>query len=149
MTIAHELAKRIAATEYDDVSAAALRYAKIGLLDTLGVGIAGSAQDAAMIARAVVGSGAGSSLIWGTTKRTVPLDTAFLNGVAANVLDFDDCTDNLGGHPSAPILPALLALAEERNATGRDVLAAYVAGFETETQIGVGGGSPLHGCLLE
>jgi len=138
MTIAHELAKRIAATEVDDVGAAALRYAKIGLLDTLGVGIAGSAQDAATIARGVVGCGAGTSLIWGTMKRTIPLDAAFVNGVAANVLDFDDCTDNLGGHPSAPILPALLAIAEERNATGRDVLTAYVAGFEIETQIGRG-----------
>ena len=54
------------------------------------------------------------------------------------MLDFDDCSDTLGGHPSSPILPALLALAEERGASGRDVLTAYVAGFEVETCLGRG-----------
>ena len=68
----------------------------------------------------------------------MPLEAAFLNGVAANVLDFDDCTDNLGGHPSSPILPALIALAEELAASGRDVLTAYVVGFEIETALGRG-----------
>jgi 2-methylcitrate dehydratase PrpD len=56
------------------------------------------------------------------------LEAAFLNGIAANVLDFDDCTDNLGGHPSAPVLPALFALGEKLGACGRDVITAYVVG---------------------
>ena len=71
-------------------------------------------------------------------EETRALDAAFANGISANVLDYDDCTENLGGHPSAPILPALLALAEERRASGRDVLTAYVAGFELETALGRG-----------
>jgi 2-methylcitrate dehydratase PrpD len=138
MTVACELAKRIVGTRYEQLTPGALRYAGIGLLDTLGVGIAGSREDAAVIARKIAGRTAGAALVWGTTRRAEPLEAAFLNGIAANVLDFDDCTDNLGGHPSAPILPALLALAEERGASGRDVLTAYVTGFETETQLGRG-----------
>jgi 2-methylcitrate dehydratase PrpD len=54
-----------------------------------------------------------------------------INGTAAHALDFDDCNNTLGGHPSAPILPALFALADERPVDGRAFIAAYVAGFET------------------
>jgi 2-methylcitrate dehydratase PrpD len=44
----------------------------------------------------------------------------------------------LGGHPSAPILPALFALGEMLDCTGRDFITAYIAGFETETRLGRG-----------
>lgn len=64
------------------------------------------------------------------------LDAALINGVASHALDFDDCSNTLGGHPSAPVLPALWALAEVRSTSGADLIAAYVAGFETETRIG-------------
>ena len=138
MTLARELAERISTTSYDQLSRQALDYAKIGLLDTLGVGVAGSQDDAAVIARRTIAPPPGAALVWGTRGRATPLDAAFMNAIAANVLDFDDCTDNLGGHPSAPVLPALLALAEQLGARGRDVLIAYVVGFETETQLGRG-----------
>ena len=61
-----------------------------------------------------------------------------INGTASHALDFDDVSNSLGGHPSAPILPALFALGETLDCTGRDFIAAYVAGFETETRIGRG-----------
>src|SRR4029078_827782 len=67
------------------------------------------------------------------------LEAAFAEGLAANVLDFDDCTDTLGGHPSSPILPALIALAEELDASGRDLMTAYVVGFEIEQYLRRGG----------
>ena len=66
------------------------------------------------------------------------LDAAAINGTAAHALDYDDCSDTLGGHPSAPILPALFALAETHGANGWDFIAAYVAGWETETRIARG-----------
>jgi len=66
------------------------------------------------------------------------MDAASINGTAAHALDYDDCSDTLGGHPSAPILPALFALAETRGANGQDFIAAYVAGWETETRIARG-----------
>ena len=138
MTLARELAARVVATSFEDVGEPAKHYAKIGLLDTIAVGIAGADDDAARIARRVVGGSAGQALVWGTGERIGCLEAAFVNGVAANVLDFDDCTDNLGGHPSSPILPALIGLAEELGASGRDVLTAYVVGFEIETCLGRG-----------
>ncbi|MCX7135125.1 MAG: MmgE/PrpD family protein [Proteobacteria bacterium] len=138
MTLAEALAARIAATDFDAITPQALHYARIGVLDTLAVGIAGAGEEAVSIAQRVTGAAGGPALLWGSDQRVGALDAAFINGIAANVLDFDDCTDNLGGHPSSPVLPALIALAEERGASGRDVITAYVAGFETETCIGRG-----------
>lgn len=138
MTLAGELARRIVATRYEDLSAEAIHYAKIGLLDTLGVALAGSREEATRIGATVCASEAGPSALFGRDRRTSPLAAAFVNGIAANVLDFDDCTDHLGGHPSAPVLPALIALGEKLDSSGRDVLLAYVVGFETETQIAKG-----------
>src|SRR5205814_1903781 len=70
-------------------------------------------------------------------------DAALVNGTAAHALDFDDVSNSLGGHPSAPILPAIFALGEvldrpEKPVGGRDFITAYVAGFETETRIARG-----------
>ena len=81
---------------------------------------------------------AGECLIFGSDRRAAPLDAALINGTAAHALDFDDVSNSLGGHPSAPILPALFALGETLDCTGRDFIAAYVAGFETETRIARG-----------
>ena len=80
----------------------------------------------------------GPCLIFGTEQRVAALDAALINGTASHALDFDDCSDTLGGHPSAPILPALFALAETRTVDGRAFIAAYVAGWETETRIARG-----------
>ena len=138
MTLARELAARVVATSFDDIGEQAKHYARIGLLDTIAVAIAGADDEAARIARRIVAGSAGRAVVWGTGERIGALEAAFVNGVAANVLDFDDCTDNLGGHPSSPILPALIGLAEELDASGRDVLTAYVVGFEIETCLGRG-----------
>ncbi len=138
MTLAEELAQRIVATRHADLTPQAVDYAKIGLLDTLGVALAGSREDASRIGETICASEPGPSTMFGRDRRVNPLAAAFVNGIAANVLDFDDCTDHLGGHPSAPVLPALIALGEKMNASGRDLLLAYVVGFEVETQIAKG-----------
>jgi 2-methylcitrate dehydratase PrpD len=137
MAFALDLARRIGALSYDDLPPAAVHWAKVGILDTIGVTLAGSDDPSATLVAGVL-SGSGPSLLLGTNKRTGPLDAALVNGTASHALDFDDCNNTLGGHPSAPILPALFALADEIGASGRDFITAYVAGFETETKISLG-----------
>jgi 2-methylcitrate dehydratase PrpD len=66
------------------------------------------------------------------------LEAALVNGAASHALDFDDCNNTIGGHPSAPVLAALFALADDIGASGQDFMTAYVVGFETETKIGLG-----------
>jgi 2-methylcitrate dehydratase PrpD len=141
MTIAASLAERIASVRHDDLPPEALHWAKVAILDTVGCTLAGSTEPCARIAEEVLASGGGNGggcLIFGTDRRTTALDAALINGTAAHAMDYDDVSNTLGGHPSAPILPALFALAETRNADGRAFLAAFVAGFEAETRIARG-----------
>ncbi len=139
MTLAQELAKRIGALRYEELPPEAVRWAKVGILDTLGVTLAGAGEECTRIVAGVTLHGSsGPALVFGRGTRAGALDAALVNGTAAHALDFDDMNNTLGGHPSAPILPALFALAEDIGANGRDFLAAYVAGFETECKIGLG-----------
>jgi 2-methylcitrate dehydratase PrpD len=140
MTIASELAERIASVTYDALPAEASHWAKVAILDTVGCTLAGASEPCARIVARVTTGGAstGQCLVFGTDQRVAPLDAALINGTAAHALDFDDCSNTLGGHPSAPILPALFALAEMRGIGGRAFIAAYVAGWETETRIARG-----------
>ena len=139
MTIIDGIAERIAAITYDDLPVEAVEWAKMAVLDTVGVTLAGAGEPCAQIVERVLGGvGSGDCLIFGGDRRAAPLDAALINGTAAHALDFDDVSNSLGGHPSAPILPALFALGETLDCTGRDFIAAYVAGFETETRIARG-----------
>lgn len=140
MALAEDLATRIADLDHGDLPIEAIQWAKIAILDTVGVGVAGANEDCVTIIERVTdsGTGGGTCQLFGQTGRRGPLDAALINGTACHAHDFDDCNDTLGGHPTAPILPALFALAEENGAAGHDVLLAYVAGFETETAIARG-----------
>jgi len=139
MSLTLELAKRINALSYDKLPAEAVHWAKVGILDTVGVTLAGAADPMTGIVESVTARGSsGSSLVFGRNRRVQALDAAVINGTAAHALDFDDCNNTIGGHPSAPILPALFALADELGASGKEFIAAYVAGFETECKLGLG-----------
>jgi 2-methylcitrate dehydratase PrpD len=69
--------------------------------------------------------------------RVAPLQAALINGAASHVLDYDDVNLGMNGHPSVTILPALLALAEKRDANGADIIPAFVAGYETAARVGL------------
>ena len=64
------------------------------------------------------------------------LSAALVNGSAAHALDYDDVNMAMPGHPSVAILPGLLALAELKGSSGREVVTAFVAGYETACRIG-------------
>lgn len=142
MTLIDGIAERIAAIRYAELPAEAVHWAKMAVLDTVGVTLAGAREECAHIVERLLASpsehAGGGCLIFGSDRRAGPLDAALINGTAAHALDFDDVSNSLGGHPSAPILPALFALGEILDCTGRDLITAYVAGFETETRLGRG-----------
>jgi len=138
VTIIDGIAERIVAIAYDDLPPVAVEWAKMAILDTVGVTLAGAGEPCAQIVERVLAGGAGECLIFGSDRRAAPLDAALVNGTAAHALDFDDVSNSLGGHPSAPILPALFALGEILDCDGRAFITAYVAGFETETRIARG-----------
>lgn len=140
MTILEQIAEKIVAIRYESLPKAAVDWAKAATLDTVGVTLAGAGEDCARIVEKTLAVGAphGNCLIFGSDRRTGPLDAALINGTAAHALDFDDVSNTLGGHPSAPLLPAVFALADMNDCDGRAFVTAYVAGFETETRIARG-----------
>lgn len=114
--------------------------ARTAVIDTIGCALAGSREDAAQLAaRALdIDAAPGPCLILGQTRRGTAADAALVNGTAAHALDFDDCSTTMGGHPSAPVLSALIPLGEQLHVTGRDMLEAYVVGVETEARLARG-----------
>ncbi len=138
MGLARDLAERITALRYDDLSPEAVSWGKIAILDTVGVALAGAAEDAPRLLDEVMGSpAAGPSLIFGTNRRATALDAALINGTSAHALDFDNTARNLGGHVSAVMVPALIAAGDAFGSTGADLLLAHAVGFETG-RIGLG-----------
>src|SRR5471032_2591098 len=133
--LAYEYGRRVAGFAYADLPPEALHWAKVGILDTVGVTLAGAQEPCAALLAAAIGPTPGPSVVFGAGRTTTALDAALINGTAAHALDFDDCNNTLGGHPSVPVLPALFALADETGASGREFVTAYVAGFEVETKL--------------
>lgn len=138
MSLARQLAERIVAMRYEDLPPAVVYWCKVAVLDTLGVALAGSAEEAPGIVEDVLGlrSGDGPCLVFGGNRRVRPLDAALVNGTAAHALDFDNTAKNLGGHVSAVMVPALIAAGEAHGARGRDVILAHAAGYEVGASIG-------------
>lgn len=139
MEVAPELAARIAKISYESLPPEAVANAKTAIIDTIGVVLAGSTEDAPKLVSKLPGmTEPGTSSLLGFGTRTNCLNAALINGVSAHAMDFDDVNIAIGGHPSAVILPALYAAAEMTQASGRQLLAAFVAGFETETRLARG-----------
>lgn len=139
MSIALEFAQRIHALRYDDLPREARHWAKVAILDFLGVTLAGSCEPAPRLVLEALGTVApGKSAVLGMGRRAGALEAALVNGTASHALDFDDCNNTFGGHPSVPILPALFALADDIGADGRQFILAYVTAFEVEAKIAMG-----------
>jgi 2-methylcitrate dehydratase PrpD len=146
MSLTAEVAQFAAFTSEDSIPEQARRLARRSILDGLGLAVAGSRSQAAEITRNEVagyGSLAGESSVLGTDRRVPARFAAFLNGLAIHADDFDDtqlavAADRVYGlltHPTAPVLPAVLALAEREGASGGDVLLAYAIGVEVATKV--------------
>jgi 2-methylcitrate dehydratase PrpD len=82
-----------------------------------------------------LGMAAGNTGVFGDAARYTPAGAAFLNGALAHSLDFDDTHAAGSLHPGAPVIPAALAAGEMIGASGADVLAAIVAGYEITCRI--------------
>ncbi len=140
MGLALELARRSVGLRYETFAPDVVRWAKVAIADTVGCAIAGAPEETARAALRVTCGGQtdGPCTILGTAAKARPLDAAFVNAIAGHALDFDDTSKSLAGHPTVIILPAVLALAEARGASGQDVVEAYVVGLETATRIARG-----------
>src|SRR3954447_2188944 len=113
-------------------------YARRHLLDTVGVMIAGAGGEVATRAEAALASvrPAGSVPVPGRARRADLIDAAFLGGTAAHGIELDDGYTKGSVHPGCTVVPATLATAYVTKATGKALMEAIVAGYETVTAIG-------------
>jgi 2-methylcitrate dehydratase PrpD len=113
-------------------------YARRHLLDTVGVMIAGASGDVAMRAEAVLESvrPAGTVPVPGRARRADLLDAAFLAGTAAHGIELDDGYTKGSVHAGCTVVPAVLAVGFAAKASGKALIEAIVAGYETVTAIG-------------
>lgn len=140
MTFALELARRANAVSLDRLGPEAAHVARRAVADTLGVALAGCDSDYLATLETTLGAGGadqGATLV-GRGRRASMLHAALINATAAHALDFDDCSTTMGGHPSVPVIPVVLAMAEKMGLSADAALDAYAAGFETETRIARG-----------
>ena len=109
------------------------------VLDYVACTLAGSKEDLTGILLAEMEEAGGAPLatVIGHGARLPVLSAALVNGAASHALDFDDVNLSMTGHPSVVLLSALLALAEERGSSGRDVMTAFVAGYELQCRLGL------------
>lgn len=130
MDYTKKVAEFVSQTPFESIPPAALDEAKRGLLDCVGVMLAGSKEESARICAKLAKEESSSqeSTVIGQGFKSSTLMAAFSNGTAGHALDFDHSF--ILGQPSAGLIPAILALGEKVGASGRDILVAYVVGFE-------------------
>jgi 2-methylcitrate dehydratase PrpD len=121
---------------YADIPADVRTVAEQCVLDWLGCALAGSREPLSELLRAEFGHRVGAATVLGSALRVDAATAALLNGSAGHALDYDDTSAAVGCHSTAPVLPAVLALAEELGASGEQLLAAFVVGVEIEGRVG-------------
>jgi 2-methylcitrate dehydratase PrpD len=121
----------IARLKFEALPTAVVNVAKQGFTDCIGVMLAGSREPVTQAFERVLlaDAPAGPANLYFSEKRTTAPAAAWINGTAAHALDYDDVALK-GSHPSAVLVPAILAEAQALNASGRDMLVAYNAGYE-------------------
>ena len=132
------LAARAASLSYEDLSDAAVTVARQCILDWFAVTLPGAAEPAVRIlCDELLADGAApvASLV-GMPRGSSAMNAALINGTASHALDFDDVNMAILGHPTVALLPGLLALAEDIDAPPRDVLTAFVAGYDVVCRTG-------------
>jgi 2-methylcitrate dehydratase PrpD len=136
----------VVATKYEDIPPEVIELGKKSILDGLGLALAGSRAQTGALCRQYLENLRvcnGRATIVGSARKTSPRFAAFVNGVSIHADDFDDtqlavAKDRVYGllvHPTVPVLPAVLALAERGGVSGKELMLAYHLGVEVECKI--------------
>ena len=131
------LAAFIADARFEDLPAKAVRLATDAITDSIGVGLLGSRQPVAdILLRVVPRSPSADGFLLGVSDHAHVLESALYNGAAIHAVDYDDTAHPSYSHPSAHLVPVLLALGRQFHRTGRELVLAYVIGLEVEAKLG-------------
>jgi len=135
--VTKRLAEYAVQSSFDQYPEWVVDRAKMFLLDTLGCMIGGlqTPLGKSMLRTIERTGGSGQSTTVGSLHRISITDAALLNGTTANALDFEETLAGLG-HPSGTVISAALAIGENRNISGKDLLDAILVGYDVGNRIG-------------
>jgi len=127
-----ELARFVAETRCEDIPEPVRRHAKLVLLDTLGVILAGSERPevAGLRKRLAPTAGSGATVYARGWPTQDPRSAALLNGIAGRAIELCEGLRFVSGQAAMQVLPGVLAVAEHAKASGRDMLAAFILGYD-------------------
>ena len=138
MEVTRTLARYLVASRWADIPERVRHEACRATLNWIGCAAGSCRHETVERALAAVQpfSGPAQAAVLGRRERLDILNAALINGISSHVLDFDD-THSRAIHPSAPVLPALLAYSEWRPVSGAEFVHAFVLGVEAEERVGL------------
>jgi len=134
MTLTQDLGHFAAGVFFEKLPPGAADVVRTGFIDCIATMIAGAGDPAPQLLRKALRQPGGDATLYFSGERCPAPEAAWINGTAGHALDYDDVA-SLRGHPSTVLVPAILAEGEVLDASGRDMLAAYVAGYETWAEL--------------
>lgn len=144
MQLTSRVVQALSQSGYDDLPETAVMAAKHRILDTIGVTVPPRSLDdncVRVTAHMLAEGAAGSASVLGSRRTATPLVAAFLNGFCGHALDFDDTYDEVGHHATAQCLPAALAVAQDRGASGKELITAIAWGQDIGTRLSAARGA--------
>lgn len=127
--LTRSLGEFIANLKFEDIPAEGVSVIKTGFADCVGVMFAGASEPLVGILTDTFDPVPGEARLHFGPRTAPAPQAAWINGAAAHALDYDDVA--LRGHPSTVLVPAILAEAQALGASGKEMIAAYAAGYET------------------
>ena len=139
MKTTSRLAEFSASLAYQDIPLSIVDKAKDIILDTIGVGLGGAGARSSRIVLDMVSQlgGVEESTIFAHPDKTSCRDAALVNGAMAHALELEEAQTR-PGHPAVAVLPAALAIAERHHLSGRELIAAFVAGYDVHCRLARG-----------
>jgi 2-methylcitrate dehydratase PrpD len=138
MELTRSVSEFILGLKPDEIPNEVMEKAKLHMLDTIGVILAGSKEPVSKkvvnVVRAIGGTPETHTL--GEVISTSTANAAMANGTMAHALEYDDVWYKPIGHPSCTVVPVVLALGEKHNLSGKEALVSYVLGLEIQGRIG-------------
>lgn len=138
MTLSSRIAEFVSGLEAEALPDVVVERLQWTVMDCLAAMLAGLAEPVSKsaIQYTIDHRGNGQATLIGHGLHVSPVGAAFANGVMAHACDYDDTSFTMCGHPTATVLPAVLAVAETRGLSGRETLAALAAGLEVGIKLG-------------
>ena len=135
-----ELARFVARTRWEDVPETVRQHTKLVLLDTLRVILAGAERPEVreLRDRLAATAGSGATVLARGWPTQDPRTAALLNGIAGRSIELCEGLRFVSGQAAMQVLPGVLAVGEERRSSGRELLAAFVLGYDVAARLSGG-----------